>query len=440
MGRTLRVLLVFAACFALIAASAASQQLSQTSFQDEIANLKSPNVSTRVDAAKALNRAGRLEAIPALTEAMRDPEAKVRKAAADALRSFNSTEAIDGLLIGLRDENATIRKVCLIASLELYVGPGNAEYTSGFGWLLANRNRTPGLDGLVPVDPRVVDGVELRLQDEEPSLRRRAAFTLGMLGAPAAVDGLGNSLYDMDKSVRLEAVQSLARIGTDTAGEQLVRGLNESSKDIAGPVIDALGEMKYLPASTELIRIYDGNINGEAERALIALARMGAPDARGIFYHQMTNRKPSQRRWAVEGLGRIDDPQLVSGMLKDFLREPDASVQLAYCFSIANLGIPEFVDRVALSLSDRVLRDQAYEYAVELGDELLDQLVSYLSDPVAEVRGEMAIVLMQVGNPAAIPHLEPLLADSNAKVADQANRAISRLQQGRMTASSSSVP
>ncbi|HEY7817144.1 MAG TPA: hypothetical protein VIG29_02920, partial [Vicinamibacteria bacterium] len=36
----------------------------QSSFQDEVANLKSPNVSTRVKAAKALGESKRLEAIP----------------------------------------------------------------------------------------------------------------------------------------------------------------------------------------------------------------------------------------------------------------------------------------------------------------------------------------------------------------------------------------
>ncbi|MGH9392253.1 MAG: HEAT repeat domain-containing protein, partial [Vicinamibacteria bacterium] len=74
----------------------------QSSFQDEIANLKSPNVATRVKAAKALGQSKRPEAIPALTESMRDPELKVRKQTVFSLRGFNSSDAIDGLLIGLR--------------------------------------------------------------------------------------------------------------------------------------------------------------------------------------------------------------------------------------------------------------------------------------------------------------------------------------------------
>jgi HEAT repeat protein len=163
---------------------------------------------------------------------------------------------------------------------------------------------------------------------------------------------------------------------------------------------------------------------------------MGAPEARGVFYYQMTSMQSEQRRWAAEGLGRLSDESLIPGMMKDFLREPDPSVQLAYCFALARLGQPEFVDRIALSLANKKLQEQAHDYAVELGSPLLDELVTYLSDPVPEVRKEMAQVLMEIGDPAAIPYLKPLLSDPDMEVADRANRAIARLQQGDLSASS----
>jgi HEAT repeat protein len=283
-----------------------------------------------------------------------------------------------------------------------------------------------------------VSAFEARLQDEEPELRRRAAYSLGVLGAPDAVDGLGNALSDPQKDVRIEAVAALASIGNDPAGEALKGTLSIAASDaeFAGHVVDALGQMKYLPAGAELVSIYDGNVNKLGDRALRSLALMGSPDARGVFYYQMTSQRADQRRWAVEGLGRLSDKTLIPGMKKDFLREPDPSVQLAYCFALAGLGEREFVDRIALSLGTRKLSEQAHDYAVELGSPLLDELVTYLSDPVPEVRKEMAQVLMEIGDPAAIPYLKPLLADPNAEVADRANRAIARLQQGDLSASS----
>ncbi len=109
------------------------------------------------------------------------------------------------------------------------------------------------------------------------------------------------------------------------------------------------GEMKYLPAGPELVSIYDGNVSNLGDRALRSLALMGAPEARGVFYYQMTSKLAEQRRWAAEGLGRLSDESLIPGMMKDFLREPDPSVQLAYCFALTKLGQREFVDRIALS-------------------------------------------------------------------------------------------
>jgi HEAT repeat protein len=415
-----------------------STAFAQDSFQDEIANLKSPNVGTRVKAARALGQSKRPEAIPALTEAMRDPELKVRKETVMSLRGFTSTDAVDGLLVGLRDEEKGIRNEAMIGLLEIYVGAGNADLGGPLAFFLGPKYKTPLLNGLIPVSSDVVTGFEARLQDDEPALRCRAAYTLGVLAAQDAVDSLGVALSDPQKDVRLEAASALAAIGNDAAGEALRGTLSIASSDasFAGHIVDALGRMKYLPAAPELVSIYDGNVNSLGDRALRALALMGAPEARGVFYYQMTSKRFEQRRWAAEGLGRLNDKSLVPGMMKDFLREPDPSVQLAYCFALTRLGQREFVDRIALSLGNKKLQDQAHEYAVELGSPLLNELVTYLSDPVPEVRKEMAQVLMEIGDPAAIPYLKPLLADSNAEVADRANRAIARLSQGELSASS----
>ena len=423
-----------------LASVAAAPRAAQSSFQDEIANLRSPNVGTRVRAAKALGKSGRPEAIPALTKAMRDPEVKVRRETVSSLRSFTSSEAVDGFLIGLQDEDRVVRRDALTAVLEVYVGAGNAENESALSWITGDRKRTPGLKGLIPFDPRVADAVTARLQDEEPAIRRRAAYTLGVLGAESAVAGLSSSLYDGDKRVRREAIHALAQIGSDDAGEALRDALGGAANDLTGDVVDALGHMKYKPAAPQLVSIYDSNVNKLRDRALRALAAMGAPDARGVFYYHMTSKKADRRRWAVEGLGRLEDLAMVPGLIKDFLREPDPRVQLAYCFALSYLGQREYVDRVALDLGNKKRRHQAQAYAVELGDEFLDEFVTYLADPVALVRMEMAQVLMEIGDPRAIPYLEPLLADPDSEVADRANVAIARLRQGRLSASADPIP
>jgi hypothetical protein len=106
----------------------------------------------------------------------------------------------------------------MIALLEIYVGAGNADLGGPLTFFIGPRYKTPKLNGLIPVSADVVTGLEARLQDEEPELRRRAAYTLGVLETPDAVDTLSAALGDTDKSVRMEAVSALATIARPFGG------------------------------------------------------------------------------------------------------------------------------------------------------------------------------------------------------------------------------
>jgi len=428
MGRSYSSLLVAVAVLTATASLAVAQ-----TFQDELANLQSPNVKTRVKAAKALGASQRPEAVQPLVDAVRDPEVKVRKAIVQALRSLRSIATVDGLLAGLTDEEKDIRSSSMDGVIELYVsaekyGPIIGVFKGG------SRPSTP--DPVTPPETKVVRAVEARLRDEEPSIRQRAVYMLGILEIEESVEVIARALPDMNQDVRNEVVLALGRIGGEVAGQALIRALADSSKDTRRRVMEALGRMRYQPAARALMSIWDANQGKpEGDRALEALGLMGATEARGIFYQNLTNIKAVRRRYAVEGLGRLNDTNLLPGLTKDFLREPEAEVQLAYCFSIALLGRPEFIDRLALSLSNHDFRDQTRGYLVELGSPYMSELVTYLSDPVSTVRREMVQVLMDIGDPTAIPFLEPLLRDADSKVSDWANRAIARLQRVQMAAS-----
>jgi hypothetical protein len=119
----------------------------------------------------------------------------------------------------------------MVALLEIYVGAGNAELGGPLSFFLGPRYKTPKLNGLIPLSSEVVTSLEARLQDEEPVLRRRAAYTLGVMGAADAVDSLGAALSDPQKDVRMEVVSALAAIGTDGAGEALRGTLSIAASD-----------------------------------------------------------------------------------------------------------------------------------------------------------------------------------------------------------------
>ena len=428
MTRLLRIFLVLA----FVGGGPLSESKAiQETLHDDIADLRSPNTGTRENAAKALAQTARPEAIEPLTEAMRDPEVKVRRAVAKALRAQQNPDAIDGLLMALRDEEKDVRSEGLAGLVEIYVSPDQRRPITRFLSVFQETVPRPAAPPrpIMPIAEKVVLGLEARLQDDEPSLRRQAAYALGVLRAEQAVDSLGTSLADPSKDVRTEAVEALTLIGGEEAGAQLVAGLSEPSRQIQGQVVEALGRIRYAPAAEELLVVYDGWQGKElGDKALTALALIGAPQSRGVFLQNMTSVSSQRRRWAVEGMGRLRDENLRTSLTKDFLREPDASVQSAYCFALSLIGRPEFIDRLALNLSDPMLRQQSMSYLVEMGGPFMAELVLYLSDPVAEVRKGMAYVLEQIGDPNAIPYLRPLLSDPDPQVADWANRAIAHLE------------
>ena len=64
----------------------------------------------------------------------------------------------------------------------------------------------------------------------------------------------------------------------------------------------------------------------------------------------MQDPDPERKRLAVEGLGRISDPSRLPAFKKDYQREKNDEVRLAYSFAITLLGDRAFLDAIVLSL------------------------------------------------------------------------------------------
>ena len=111
-----------------------------------------------------------------------------------------------------------------------------------------------------------------------------------------------------------------------------------------------------------------------------------------------------------------------------FQREGNDDVRMAYAFGIARLGGSSFLDSLVLPLGGGGRRgERASELLLELGPGIAPDLYPYLNDPDPGVRGAVAELLAALGDAAAVPRLQPLLADPDSRVVDRANRAIRRL-------------
>jgi HEAT repeat protein len=163
-------------------------------------------------------------------------------------------------------------------------------------------------------------------------------------------------------------------------------------------------------------------------RALACLSRIADAGQADLFRELVSDPDPETRRLAVEGLGRVADTSLLPAFKKDYQRERNDELKLAYAFALTLLGDRAFLDTIVLSLPSRTLGRRARGYLLEMGRSLLPDLYPYLTDPDATIRAELCDVLGAVGDPDAISRLAPLLGDPSTKVADRANRAVERLR------------
>ena len=408
---------------------AATLGFAQPSVEELATRLESSDARTRRDAARELGEDGSSEAISVLNEAVRDIDRNVRRTVLDALLSVRRPDAAPGLIAFLEDELSENRRDAIGGLVDIHnreAPPGRRE--RAMDWLL-RREQAFVLDPLRPVEPRIVEALSGRLTDDEEDNRELAAEALGALRAATAVGALAAAASeDLEDDVRREAIRALGAIGTDEAGERLLSMVEEP--ELREQVVRALGRFAYRPSVTALIGVYDADPESDVARdALEALARIGAEEARGTFYHELGSDDARRREFAAEGIGRIGDPALVDGMIRDFLREEDRRVQLAFCFALVRMGQPPFVDRIILSLSDSRVGEVASQYALELGRDFLPDMLRYLEDPDRQVRLELISLLEQLGDDSAIPSLRATTQDPDSEVADRARLAVRRLSE-----------
>ena len=135
-----------------------------------------------------------------------------------------------------------------------------------------------------------------------------------------------------------------------------------------------------------------------------------------------------RKRLAIEGLGRISDGSRLPAFKKDYQREKNEELRLAYSFALTMLGDRAFLDSIVLSLPSRTLGTRSRSYLQEMGPAILPELYPYLNDPEAEIRATLCDIIASFGDPDAIPRLTPLINDPSQTVADKANRAVERLR------------
>jgi len=404
----------------------------QETFDDLVANLKSPTARTRQEAARKLGESRRREAVSPVSALVRDPEQKVRLEVVRALTALRDLSGIPALVTTLQDGDPLIRDEAISALVEIYT---ERDRTGPVGRFLENFSDEYERSSVPPytvVDASVFRGLSGVLgKDEKAGLRANAAYAIGILGGGGSIRDLVQALSDPEGEVRAAAATALGKCATAQEGRALIPLLADSNATARNRALQSVGVLRVHEAGPALREMFVQHRRRElGTRVLASLARTGDPAQGDIYRELLFSNDLEQRRLAVEGLGRIATPSMLSAFKTDFQREKNGDVRIAYAFAIARLGDRAFLDSLVLALGGSgSTAGHARDLLLELGPSVAPDLYPYLSDRDPGVRGAVCDLLADMGDANASARLTPLLADPNSRVADRANRAIEKLRQ-----------
>ncbi len=403
---------------------------SRPSFDDLVASLKSPNTKSRIEAVDALGKSRRREAVSPLAALVHDPEAKVRLQVVKALRDLRDLSAVPAFVTLLADEDVKVREESIGSLVELYGERERTTPSARFLEIFSDEYDRSSLTLFTRVDPSVYQALAKALQDESEGIRQEAAYSLGILDGRTAVGSLVAALQDPAAAVRGAAATAIGKVGTPEDGKQLIPLLSDESTTVRNRVLQAIGVLRVREAGPALRELYEANRRRDTGlKTLACLSRIGDPAQADLFREIVQDPDPERKRYAIEGLARVADASLLPAFKKDFQREHNDELKLAYTFAITRLGDHAFLDSLVLCLPSSTFGKRCQGYILEVGPGILPDLYPYLSDPDAEVRAQLADILGTFGDPGAIQALDPLIKDPSPKVADRATRAIERLRQ-----------
>lgn len=220
-------------------------------------------------------------AVPELCVCLEHPSPEVRSRAAGILGAFGrgAESAVPALARRLSDPDFGVRLQALSALFSIGIGP-ESDVVPALLSLAGTTgmdipNRVLATELLSSAGRAAVPALASLLADEEPLVRKSAAFGLGTLGGEESVSALLDILHAEDPDVRATAIFTLAQIGTGArrAVPAVVDTLGDPEGEVRRAAAIALASIGWdapevPPALRGALQDPDPDVSAEAARAL----------------------------------------------------------------------------------------------------------------------------------------------------------------------------
>jgi HEAT repeat protein len=380
-------------------------------------------------------------ALPDLAKFLQNPDRNVRVEAVKAIVKIGSTQSLDPLVMATRDADPEVRIRATEGIVNVYQ-PGfltdnslSGLFTHGVRQIksfFSSRN-----DSVIDDDVTVRDDVSQAISQEinfggEMPPRSDAALAAGILKLKGAVPDLLRALHSNDSDLIFESLVALQKIHDPSAGAGvgfLVRDLDERTQITA---LQTVGVLRSTEAAHDVRYAIENARNLKVKRAALgALAMLALPEDRTVFRQFVINGDPGLRAAALEGLGRVREPEDTPTIQASFDEaNADWRIHLAAAFALVNEGTvstEEFspLQYLVENLNSRQRADVADAYLKELihREEVRKNIVTTLDEATTAQKLALCWIFAASRSADLLPTLNQLARDNDAGVEIAAKRA-----------------
>jgi len=372
---------------------------------------------------------------------LKDPDRTVRIEAVKAIVTLGSMASLDPLIASTHDTDSEVRIRATDGIVNVYV-PGFVTERSLSGFFTRGVRQVKSFfstrnDSVIDDDVVVRDDAGQAVADEinfgdQMQARANAALAAGVLRLKVAVQPLLLAVKSKDNDLIFESLVALQKIHDPSAGQGvgfLVRDLDERTQITA---LETVGVLHSSEAEPDVRYAIDNARNIKIRRAAVsALAMLALPADRPVFKQNVMNGDPQLRTAALEGLGRVREPEDTPTLQASFDEaNADWRIHLAAAFALVsegNVSTGEFSPLLYLveNLNARQRADTADAYLKELvhRDDVRKALPKTLVE--ATHAQKMALCWIFAASPSTdiLPTLKQLATDPDGEVSTAAKRA-----------------
>jgi HEAT repeat protein len=435
--------------------------------------LDDPNPAVQHAAVISLGRYGKPEAIDEIVKPkiFRSPHGYIRWAAVAAVGQLGDYRVIDHLMRAVEDPEWIVRTQAvteLMAKVRDIIARGDVRLARVLIHMLSldNEEIVPlAIEGLQEMGADTLLALHGALHNTSATIRANAARALGQMKSHASTPFLLELLHDEEVSVRVRAAEALGLIGDRAALESLVLMIQDNAekvresaaaaivrfeKQATAPLLNALGRERDKFVQKTLLKCLGLIGDPNAAPALIgylrssyfivrqaavgALVKFGPTVARFLLPTLSFNRSdidhfkkdardkthPELQIRAIKALGGLEDHRAVE-LLKELVETGLPDVQEAATAALAQIGCAAWGRCCALKV------------LAEVGEPaLIRLLVPLLEDDSSNVRYEAVRAIARMGGGEALKHLIRIARkDRPDFIRVEAIRALGRIGKGQ---------